>query len=478
MPPIHDLIATSGLHNEIIQPVKMKTKKTILVVDDDPFILEMMTELLSGESLEVITASNANEGLKKFIQKKPGIVFTDLKMPGKDGLTLMEEIFQLNTESEVILFTSFGTVDTAVEAMKKGAYDYITKPVDLNKITFLIDRIFKSDDILKENNRLKNQLERLYGCENFIGESFQIQNILKQIQQVQKVNSTVLITGESGTGKELVANALHYSGLRRGKPFVKVNCAALAESVIESELFGHEKGAFTSAHSRRIGRFELADTGTIFLDEIGDISPSVQVKLLRVLENREFQRLGGNETLKTDVRLITATNRDLESAVAERTFREDLYYRLNVICIHIPALRERPEDIPLLATHFMFEYAGKMNKNIKSISEETMEILKTYHWPGNVRELENTIERAVVFCKNKTLHPNDLPPHVTNNEDSPFIVMNLPSYSLGHAEKILLKKVLLLTKWNMKKSAEMLDISRGTLYSKIEKYDIKQKQSS
>ena len=451
----------------------MDLSKTVLVVDDDQFILDMMKELLSTKSVRVITAGDGVEGFAQFINEKPDIVFTDLKMPNKDGIALLEDIMKRDAEANVIVFTSFGSVDSAVEAMKKGAYDYITKPFDLDKITYLIDRIFKSEEVESENRFLKDQLEKLYGFDNFIGQSNQIQKVFKQIQQVQKVSSTVLITGESGTGKELVANAIHYSGPRKGKPFVKVNCASLPESIIESELFGHEKGAFTSAHTRRIGRFELANGGTIFLDEIGDIPASVQIKLLRILENKEFERLGGNDTLKTDIRLITATNRDLEKAVKEGKFREDLFYRLNVIRIYLPTLRERQEDIPLLANFFTAKYANEMNKIVDKISNKAMKRLQSYPWPGNVRELENTIERAVVFCKRKTLDVHDLPSNVTFKDDDAFIVMNLPSYSLGNAEKVLLKKVLLLTNWNLKKSAELLNISRGTLYSKIDKYSLK-----
>ena len=451
----------------------MDLSKTVLIVDDDQFILDMMKELLSTKSVRVITAGDGVEGFAQFINEKPDIVFTDLKMPNKDGIALLEDIMKRDAEANVIVFTSFGSVDSAVEAMKKGAYDYITKPFDLDKITYLIDRIFKSEEVESENRFLKDQLEKLYGFDNFIGQSNQIQKVFKQIQQVQKVSSTVLITGESGTGKELVANAIHYSGPRKGKPFVKINCASLPESIIESELFGHEKGAFTSAHTRRIGRFELANGGTIFLDEIGDIPASVQIKLLRILENKEFERLGGNDTLKTDIRLITATNRDLEKAVKEGKFREDLFYRLNVIRIYLPTLRERQEDIPLLANFFTAKYANEMNKIVDKISNKAMKRLQSYPWPGNVRELENTIERAVVFCKRKTLDVHDLPSSVTFKDDDAFIVMNLPSYSLGNAEKVLLKKVLLLTNWNLKKSAELLNISRGTLYSKIEKYNLK-----
>ncbi|MDW7682421.1 MAG: sigma-54 dependent transcriptional regulator, partial [bacterium] len=328
-------------------------------------------------------------------------------------------------------------------------------------------------NVLTEKKILQNQLDELFGFRNFIGVSPQIRKVYEQIKQVSQIDSTVLITGDSGTGKELVANALHYSSKRKTKPYIKVNCAALPETIIESELFGHEKGAFTSAITKRIGRFEMANGGTILLDEIGDIPISTQVKLLRVLESREFERLGGNETIKVDIRLITATNRDLKKAVEEGNFREDLYYRLNVINIQIAPLTERKEDIPVLVNHFFQKFSEQMNKHITKISKKAMKILQSYHWPGNVRELVNTIERAVVFCKGDMLTEKDLPPNLrTQASNGSSIFLELPSYSLQLAEKMILERVLALNNWNIKNSAEQLEVSRGTLYSKIEKHKI------
>ncbi len=451
-------------------------KNTILVVDDDVSFLEMMKEMLAKTPVRVITCSNSKEALHLFMQERPQVVFCDYLMPGMNGIELMEKILQHDPHADVIIFTGAGSINNAVEAMKKGAYDYIAKPMDLGRITPLIERIFESQALREEKEILEGQLDQLFGFKNFIGNSEQIRHVLKQVRQVSSSNSTVLITGESGTGKELVANAIHYSSTRKGKPFIKVNCAALSESLIESELFGHEKGAFTSAMAKRIGRFELANGGTLFLDEIGDIPQSTQIKLLRVLELKEFERLGGNETLKVDVRLITATNKDLKKAVEEGTFREDLYFRLNVINLKLAPLRERISDIPLLANHFLEKYSSQMNKRISRISAKTMKLLESYSWPGNVRELQNAIERAVVFCQNDVLTEEDLPSNINAQASGYSITLNLPSYKLDDVERMLLYKVLQLKKWNLKHAAETLAISRGTLYSKIDKHNIPRKR--
>ncbi len=450
----------------------MPIQKPILIIDDDVELLELMQDALRHRNLQTILAENGTDGIKKFEKYRPEIIFLDFKMPRMNGIETMEKILAIDPGAYVIICTSYADLDTAVEAMKKGAHDYLIKPVDFKKISMLIERIQKSKALQEENTVLQNQLDQLFGKSNFIGVSPQIRHIADQIDQVAGTDSTVLITGESGTGKELVANALHYSSRRKTKKFVKVNCAALAETVIESELFGHEKGAFTSAITRRIGRFELANGGTIFLDEIGEIPLSTQVKLLRVLENREFERLGGNETLKVDIRVIAATNRNLEKLVEQGLFREDLFYRLNVINIHLPPLRERKEDIPVLANHFLKKFATEMNKPVTKFSRKALQILESYPWPGNVRELVNTIERSVVFCKGKTLTEKDLPYNFGSNGKSGMISLQLPSYSLTETEKILIQKVLQETKGNLKRAAELLKISRGTLYSKLEKLSI------
>ncbi len=450
----------------------MNSTNPILVVDDNKYMLEFMRDFFKTKKMDVIVSENAEHGFNSFIKYQPSIIFLDFNMPKMNGIELMEKILAEDPSAFVVIFTGEATIDMAVEAMRKGAYDYISKPIDLSRISLLIERIIKSQTVLKERTILQDQLDELFGSRNFIGISPQVRKVYEQIQQVSQSDSTVLITGESGTGKELVANALHYSSKRKSKPYIKVNCAALPETIIESELFGHEKGSFTSAISRRIGRFELANGGTIFLDEIGDIPVSTQVKLLRVLEQREFERIGGNETIKVDIRLITATNRNLKKAVAEGKFREDLYYRLNVININMASLIERKEDIPILANHFLQKFSTEMNKPISRISDKAMQILQSYHWPGNVRELVNAIERAVVFCKGRVLTDKDLPNTIKLQTSEMMISLDLPSYSLPRAEKILIQKVLDGTKWNLKNSAELLEISRGTLYSKIKKHKI------
>ena len=447
--------------------------KPILVVDDEKLMLDFMRDLLLTKQMNVIAADNVDDGLKLYNEYQPYIVFLDLNMPKVTGIQLMEKMLEKDPNVSVIIFTGETSIDPAVEAMRKGAYDYVSKPVNIKKISLLIDRIIQAQKFIRERNVLQEQLDELFGFRNFVGISPQIKRVYEQIKQVSQTNSTVLITGDSGTGKEIVANALHYSSKRKGKPYIKVNCAALPETIIESELFGHEKGAFTSAVARRIGRFELANGGTIFLDEIGDIPISTQVKLLRVLEAREFERLGGNETIKVDIRLITATNRNLEKAVKEGKFREDLYYRLNVINIKMAPLIERKEDIPVLANHFLEKYATEMNKSITKISKKAIDVLKSYHWPGNVRELVNAIERAVVFCKGKILTEKDLPSAITAQVTGLALGLDLASFSLAEAEKSLISKVLTKTNWNLKQAAELLEISRGTLYGKIEKHKIK-----
>ncbi|MBN1480551.1 sigma-54-dependent Fis family transcriptional regulator [candidate division KSB1 bacterium] len=451
----------------------MGCQNTVLIVDDDERLLEMMEEMLSGKNLRILTTSDSLEAFELYLTEKPCVVFCDYVMPNMNGIEIMQKILQHNPQVAVVIFTGAGTVTNAVEAMKKGAYDYITKPMDIAKMSVLIDRILETQAIRQEKEVLQQQLDQLYGFENFVGNSEQIQHVFQQIQRVASSDSTVLISGESGTGKELVANAIHYSSSRKGKSFIKVNCAALSENLIESELFGHEKGAFTSAISKRIGRFELANNGTLFLDEIGDIPPSTQIKLLRVLEAKEFERLGGNDTIKVDVRLLTATNKNLHKAVKDGTFREDLYFRLNVINIHIAPLRERPSDISLLVHYFLEKYTSQMNKRIHRISNNAMLILESYNWPGNVRELENAIERAVVYCQGNVLTEEDLPPNIKAEAEGVKLTLNLPSYSLYGAEKLLIEKVVKQSNWNLKQAAATLGISRGTLYSKLDKYKIK-----
>ncbi|RPI00219.1 MAG: sigma-54-dependent Fis family transcriptional regulator [Calditrichaeota bacterium] len=444
----------------------------VLIIDDEVELLELLRLMVSNKKVQVFTARDSEQALQIFHSEKPTIVFCDYLMPKMDGIELMERFLAIDPEVDVVIFTGVGSVDSAVKAIKMGAYDYVTKPMDIGKISMIIDRIIESQNLKHEKQILQEKLTQIYGFDNFVGRSEKMQSVFHQIKQVAGSDSTILITGESGTGKELVANAIHYSSQRKGKPFVKVNCAALSESLIESELFGHEKGAFTSAVARRLGRFETANGGTLFLDEIGDIPPSTQIKLLRVLELKEFERLGSSLTTQVDVRMITATNKDLARLVQEGRFREDLYFRLNVIHINLSPLRERKEDIPLLAKFFLDKYSAQMNKVITSLSKNAMQLMENYAWPGNIRELENAIERGVVFCRNKVLTEWDLPPQINENSGGARLSLNLNSYSLEEAEKTLISRVLQMTQWNLKSAASTLGISRGTLYSKIDKHKL------
>jgi two-component system, NtrC family, response regulator AtoC len=447
-------------------------KRAILIVDDSVEILKMFKRILNEKNLDCILADSASKGLEFFKLYKPKIVILDLVMPGMNGDELMEKMLQLDPTITVVICSGQGTIETAVDAIQNGAYDFITKPIRLLEFNLMIDRILNHQQMIQERNLLQNQLNQLFGIDNFIGKSPQTKHVFQQISQVCKTDSNVLITGESGTGKELVASALHYSGQRNVKPFIKINCASLPENMIESELFGHEKGAFTSAFTRRIGRFELANEGTLFLDEIGDMPIATQAKILRVLETKEFERVGGCQTIYSNVRLIAATNKNLEQLVSNNKFREDLYFRLNVININLPPLRERFGDIPLIASHYLNKYASQMNKQVNKISENALTILESYNWPGNVRELVNAVERAVVFCKKNVITEEDITPNisalncVSTNENTSTL------YSLSIAEKKLITKVLFETGWNLKKSAKLLDINRTTMYSKIEKLKI------
>ncbi len=445
----------------------------VLVIDDDLVDLKLMERFFSTKNLTCLVAKNEQQGLQLYERHRPKIVFIDLIMPKMNGIEMMEKILSDDPQVSIVIFTGYASIETAVEAIKKGAHDYITKPINPTQLSLLIERIVKSQELVSERNTLQHKLDELFGSKNFIGHSKAIQKIVNQIEQVSKTDSTVLITGKSGTGKELCAHAIHYASKRKGKPFVKMNCAALAENIIESELFGHEKGAFTSAINRHIGRFESANGGTLFLDEIGDMPVSTQVKLLRVLESQAFERVGGRETIQVDVRLMAATNQNLKQAVEDKKFREDLFFRLNVINIHIPPLRERKEDIPLLVSHFQNKFAAQMNKSITLISPNALSILTGYHWPGNVRELVNTIERAVVFCEKNMITETNLPPDIRGVSDDKSNGADVPVMTLAEIEKKLITKILIETNWNLRRSAKILDIHRGTLYSKIDKHQIR-----
>ena len=452
----------------------MEKDVNILVVDDEEIVRESLCSWLKEDGYQ---AEAVEDGFKALdiIKKKPwNVLFVDLKMPGMDGLEVMRRAKALQPELPIIIITAYATVNTAVEAMKEGAYDYLVKPFNPEEISLIIRRLIEKQALLKENIFLRKELKKQFYFQDLISKSRKMQDIFELARTVAKSTSTILILGESGTGKELLARAIHLESLRADTPFVSVSCAALTETLLESELFGHEKGAFTHAISQKKGKFEMANGGTIFLDEIGDIGAKLQLDLLRILQEKEFSRVGGNEVIKVDVRIIAATNRDLKKAIEEGKFREDLYYRLNVISILIPPLRERKEDIPLLVDHFIEKFNIEMKKKIEGISPEALNSIMAYIWPGNVRELENTIERAMVITKGTMINVEDLG-LPSRAEENSLTCAAPPSgdKSMKAVEKYHMAKILKENDWNIQRSAEILGIDRVTLYNKIRKYELK-----
>ncbi len=440
----------------------------ILIVDDEPIVRESLYKWFLEDGFRVETAENAADALKKLQNSSFDIAFVDIRMPGMDGLELQRRIKEIDKSLVVIIITAFASVESAVRALKEGAYDYVTKPIDPDELSHIISNIINQKKLMLENIQLKQKIEDLIQVEEIVGESPQIKKVFELILTVAKTDTTVLIRGESGTGKELVAKAIHANSNRKYFPIIPVNCGALNDNLLESELFGHERGAFTGAQYRRKGKFEMADGGTIFFDEIGNVSEKLQVDLLRVLETKQFTRLGGDQLINVDVRIICATNRDLELAVKEGKFREDLYYRLNVFTIFLPPLRERKSDIPILIEHFIKKYSQIMNKPILKIEPDALDILMRYDWPGNVRELANAIERAMVIGKPPAIKKEDLPFQLTTNGfDRPL------SDSLEEIERAHILKILNQCEWNITKSAEILGIDRATLYNKINKYKLR-----
>ena len=446
-------------------------KVKILVVDDEAIVRESLSEWLKDVGYQVFTAENGPKALEVIEKEKPGIMIADLVMPGMDGIELMKRAKELHPRIEVIIITAYASIPTAIAAIKEGAYDYIEKPFCPERAEFLVEKLAEHQELVEENLALRHRLEDRYRFENIIAKSSKMQRLIELIKVVGKSNATVLITGESGTGKELVARAIHSQSHRRNKPFVAVSCAALPESLLESELFGHEKGSFTGAYSRKKGKFEFASGGTLFLDEIGEMSANIQVHLLRVLEEKEFTRVGGNEPLRVDVRVISATNKDLRKAIEKQEFREDLYYRLNVVNIELPPLRERKEDIPLLAEHFLNKFASENRKEITGFSTDTVEFLLDYDWPGNVRELENAIERAVILAKDSIITIADLPQKKISPAYSTAQRKNLKEVEKEHILNILRE-----TGENYSQAARILGISRMTLYKKAREYDLSVKK--
>lgn len=443
----------------------MDKKISILVVDDEDSVRDSLSNWFSEDGFRVECAENARKALSILETDVFDIILTDLKMPGMDGLELLQRIKTLNKDSIIIVMTAFATVDTAVKALKEGAFDYVTKPFDPDDLSHLIRNATKQISLTKENETLKIRVDSLESVEDLIGKSEALKKVLKEVESVAPTNSSVIITGESGTGKELIARAIHANSQRKFYPLVSVHCGALTESLLESELFGHEKGAFTGALYNRKGRFEMADSGTIFLDEIATISTKMQIELLRVLESKTFMRVGGNKEISSDFRVICATNRDLKSMVEKGTFREDLYYRLNVMNIHVPPLRERVEDIPLLVDYFIRKYCTSMNRPLITIEPAALKRISEYQFPGNIRELENMIERAIVVGNNKKISIKDLP---FGKE-----VIESTVESLDDFEKAFILQILNKYSWNISRTAQALKVDRVTLYNKIKKYGLK-----
>jgi DNA-binding NtrC family response regulator len=446
-------------------------KFNVMVVDDEKNIRTGLGKAIELDGHNVVLAEDGQQALELVEQEEIDLIICDLKMPRMTGEELLRRVVQSYPTLPVIILTGHGTIESAVQAMRDGAYDFLTKPVNLDRLSLLVKRALSTRELSLQHRALQEELEQRRQFANIIGTSAEMRRIFDVVRQVAPTKASVLITGESGVGKELIADAIHNLSNRNEKPFIKVHCAALSESLLESELFGHEKGAFTGAVSRKRGRFELAHMGTVFLDEIGEINQNVQIKILRVLQEKTFERVGGEETVEVDTRIISATNKDLKSEIETGAFREDLFYRLNVVNIHIPPLRERKEDIPLLVAAFIKEFAGENGKPVEGIDPKARAMLYNYSWPGNVRELRNCIESAVVMSKEHVITPDDLPPSVASDSESNFVRIELGT-SMESAERELIRANLAAQNGNKSRTAEILGIGRKTLHRKISEYGL------
>jgi DNA-binding NtrC family response regulator len=451
----------------------------ILVIDDNPSIIKLMAKILKANDYEVSTASGGESGIKKLDKDEYDLVFTDLMMPDIGGMEVLEHVISKSPKTMCIILTAHGTIKSSVDAIKKGAFDYITKPVSPSELLVVVEKAIKFKNLEEENIRLKKELRGKYDYTNFVGTSNAIKKIYDLIEKVADTDGTVLITGASGTGKELIARAIHYNSNRSEKPLVVVSCGAIPEALLESELFGHEKGAFTGAFKKRIGRFEMANGGTIFLDEIGEMSPALQVKLLRVLQEHKFERVGGTKTIHVDLRIVAATNRNLTTAINNETFREDLYYRLNVIPIKVPSLKQRKSDIPLLIDFFLKKFQEGRKKRITGLLPEAMDAMIAYDWPGNVRELENVVKRLTILCENQVVSFDDLPEviqekgQLLQSSDEVIIEDELDfQEAVKHYERKIILEALEKSNWIKSKAAKLLNINRTTLVAKIKKQNI------
>jgi len=453
-----------------VETTEVKTKGKILVVDDEPVVRDSLGKWFTTEGYEVRAVASAREALEGLQKEEPDLVLIDIKMPGMDGMELQRRLHEVAPDVILIIMTGYASVETAVQALKGGAYDYITKPVDPDELEHLVANALAHRQAKREVVRLRENLQEIFPETQLIGKSAGMKRVYELVEMVAPTDATVLITGESGTGKELVARAIHAASPRRYMPLVVIHCGALTETLLESELFGHERGAFTGAQYRKKGKFEVADGGSVFLDEISDISLKTQTDLLRVLQEKEIVRVGGTQPLKVDFRCITATNRDLDELVKAGSFRPDLYYRLNVFRIDLPPLRGRREDIPLLAEHFLQKYATAMNRPLPHLTASALDLLMSYEWPGNVRELENAVERALVIGRGTEIQASDFPFQLHPREAQ-------TGRSLEDVERVHIERVLEETEWNLSRAARILDIDRTTLYNKLRRYGLRRHES-
>ena len=461
-----------------------KLDKTIFIVDDEPAILKLITHWVKNEwEYNVRTFTNGTELLEN-IYENPDLILLDIMLPDISGTDLLKQIKRMNKHLPIIMLSAQGNIDVALECIRDGAFDYFPKPVDKNRLKPAIQNAIKNYDLQRRVDELNTDLQHEYSFDNIVSADKKMQDVFKMVTKVLNNDITVLINGESGTGKELIARAVHYNGTRKSEPFVVVNSASIPRELLESELFGHERGAFTGAHQRKIGKFELANGGTIFLDEIGDMEMSLQAKILRVIQQKEFERVGGNESIKTDVRIISATNVNLKEAVANREFREDLYYRLSSFPIQIPALRERRGDIVILINHFLAEFNKKMSKEINHITKAALKMLYDYDWPGNVRELENTIERCMILTEEEKIDLEVLPPQIIASEGGtsmesagPMFTESAPIIPFEKLKAEAIKHALKVTNGNIVDASKKLNVGRATLYRLMEKYDIKSRRN-
>jgi DNA-binding NtrC family response regulator len=452
------------------QPRTDGSKGHVLIVDDEANARDALAELLDDAGYAVSTAADGRTALLQMEQVDPDVVLTDLKMPGMDGLSLIERGRPMSDHTTFIVMTAFATIATAVRAIKLGAESYLTKPLELDAVIAIVDRALERTRLSREADQLRQRVDDRFQFENILGEHPSMQRLMKNVAQVARSRATVLIHGETGTGKELIAAAIHQNSKRKDRPFIRLNCASLSETLLESELFGHERGSFTGAVARREGRFKQADGGTLFLDEVSEIPMSVQIKLLRFLQEREFERVGGNETLKVDVRVVAATNRELKHRVEEGRFREDLFYRLKVVQLDVPPLRVRRSDIPLLAYSFLQKYAAENDRSVHTLSEEALQHLMVYPWPGNVRELENAIERAVVMCEGDLVERADLPTSAHGDLQNGSIMALIPGVTMSELERIAILRTLDAVDGSTARAAEILGISQRKIQYRVKEW--------